>query len=424
MTTWKKTYEFRCQTAEERERWIGAIKKAMDSVKEIDLFTPPSEEEKKLIVVMRDKIPAKVKEKLSQLTSPAASLEDSNLVRYLRVQNQDPTRAACSFCESVRWRFANKIDSITIADVYHEAKRGFCYIPGSKDKGGKLIHIIKAGRYTSLPESQVLPRQIIKYMVYLREHEILRKGQKDVTIIDLQGVKPLNSTAMIMNKASMYFLDHCYPGTMAHAILFNTPWWIRTAWNMAKPLIPPAQRRRYTLLGSNMKALYAFVNKEALPEEYGGLHSYDHSAWITSRFEAEGVSFSEVSAEQNDEAFMKDVLPIVSGYGLPAAGSLEGQATKCGWMTKQGGSVKSWKKRWCLLNENKLYYYKAKTSSKPQGLIEINQNTGLSLDSKSKSTFFIETARRVFPFRCATEEDRTAWFECLTQVQNQISKSS
>lgn len=47
------------------------------------------------------------------------------------------------------------------------------------------------------------------------------------------------------------------------------------------------------------------------------MHSYDHSAWITSRFEAEEVSFSEVSAEQNDEAFMKDVLPIVSGYGLP-----------------------------------------------------------------------------------------------------------
>ena len=35
-----------------------------------------------------------------------------------------------------------------------------------------------------------------------------------------------------------------------------------------------------------------------------------------------------------------------------------GSAEKKGWVTKQGGRVKTWKKRWMVLKDNCLYYFK------------------------------------------------------------------
>lgn len=33
-------------------------------------------------------------------------------------------------------------------------------------------------------------------------------------------------------------------------------------------------------------------------------------------------------------------------------------AEKKGWMTKQGGRIKTWKRRWFILSDNVLYYFK------------------------------------------------------------------
>lgn len=36
---------------------------------------------------------------------------------------------------------------------------------------------------------------------------------------------------------------------------------------------------------------------------------------------------------------------------------------KMGWMTKQGGRIKTWKRRWFILSDKVLYYFKEKVSS-------------------------------------------------------------
>lgn len=45
-----------------------------------------------------------------------------------------------------------------------------------------------------------------------------------------------------------------------------------------------------------------------------------------------------------------------------------------GWLTKRGGSIKTWKRRWCVLRGSHLYYYKSKDSNEPQGEIDVAGN--------------------------------------------------
>eukprot|EP00727_Mastigamoeba_balamuthi_P014477 m51a1_g9654 hypothetical protein (206) ;mRNA; f:1192652-1193515 len=55
---------------------------------------------------------------------------------------------------------------------------------------------------------------------------------------------------------------------------------------------------------------------------------------------------------------------------MPSVSSVK-PVDKEGWCTKQGGSVKTWKKRWFVLSGNRLYYFKSKTDAEERGYIEL-----------------------------------------------------
>lgn len=42
-----------------------------------------------------------------------------------------------------------------------------------------------------------------------------------------------------------------------------------------------------------------------------------------------------------------------------------------GWLMKQGGRYKSWKRRWFILNDNCLYYFEYTTDKEPRGIIPL-----------------------------------------------------
>lgn len=44
---------------------------------------------------------------------------------------------------------------------------------------------------------------------------------------------------------------------------------------------------------------------------------------------------------------------------------------KEGWLWKQGGRYKSWKRRWFILNDNCLYYFEYTTDKEPKGIIPL-----------------------------------------------------
>lgn len=95
-----------------------------------------------------------------------------------------------------------------------------------------------------------------------------------------------------------------------------------------------------------------------------------------------------------------------------------------GSMTKQGGSWKSWKKRWFILKGRKLYYFKAKTDLDATGVIELHGNTIIQREGSyrgKKHCFSIgypDKTTRTFYMYPETDKELEDWVKAL---QNAIS---
>jgi len=94
-------------------------------------------------------------------------------------------------------------------------------------------------------------------------------------------------------------------------------------------------------------------------------------------------------------------------------------ADKAGYLVKEGGNFKTWKKRWMVLKNNVIYYSK-KQNSGELGIIRLH---GVTADKvvlsnsrkKKKNVFEIQTPNRTY-FLCAdTEKERDDWIESIKQ---------
>ena len=72
-------------------------------------------------------------------------------------------------------------------------------------------------------------------------------------------------------------------------------------------------------------------------------------------------------------------------------------ADKEGFSTKQGGGIKTWKKRWFVLKGNRLWYFKGKTDTEAKGFIELEPGTLVRDESspKKKKPMYSVMARGV-----------------------------
>ncbi|GAM24802.1 hypothetical protein SAMD00019534_079770 [Acytostelium subglobosum LB1] len=88
-----------------------------------------------------------------------------------------------------------------------------------------------------------------------------------------------------------------------------------------------------------------------------------------------------------------------------------------GWLTKQGGAIKTWKKRWFVLKGKKLYYFKSKTDDEATGLIEFEPDSYVKEDrdkeKKKRFMFSLGTSRRVFYIFAESETDMKQWIESI-----------
>ncbi|XP_031623040.1 cytohesin-1-like isoform X1 [Contarinia nasturtii] len=108
---------------------------------------------------------------------------------------------------------------------------------------------------------------------------------------------------------------------------------------------------------------------------------------------------------------------------------------KEGWLWKQGGRYKSWKRRWFILNDNCLYYFEYTTDKEPRGIIPLENILVREIHDRSKPYCFelyagggadiikacktdsegkvVEGKHSVYRMSAATEEDKQEWIKCL-----------
>jgi len=87
--------------------------------------------------------------------------------------------------------------------------------------------------------------------------------------------------------------------------------------------------------------------------------------WLaTNRKVNDGQDFPQEFLETLYDRIVEDEIKMEQGVFT--------NAEKKGWLTKQGGRIKTWKRRWFILNDTGLYYFKKPQDSEPCGIIMLD----------------------------------------------------
>jgi len=112
---------------------------------------------------------------------------------------------------------------------------------------------------------------------------------------------------------------------------------------------------------------------------------------------------------------------------------------KEGLVTKQGGRIKTWKKRWCILTDIGLNYYKIPQTefkgtlgpqkyNNLQGTIEINCIEGVEASQdpklKKKFCFKVATAPRVFLICTSSTAEMESWIDAIKDLKAKTKAKS
>ena len=82
-------------------------------------------------------------------------------------------------------------------------------------------------------------------------------------------------------------------------------------------------------------------------------------------------------------------------------------STCSGWLKKEGGYVKKFNKRFCVLQDKILFYYKSKGDEKAEGFVTL---TNASLNQLPNHTFDIITSEDKHCIFRASPENFDMWF--------------
>jgi RAC serine/threonine-protein kinase len=95
--------------------------------------------------------------------------------------------------------------------------------------------------------------------------------------------------------------------------------------------------------------------------------------------------------------------------------------TKSGWLIKEGGSNKSWLKRFVWLDSRALAYYTKEDKKKQKGEILLSDVQGVGFVGdfgKHKYVFEIDTPGRLYHMKAPTKEESEDWVNTLKAILN------
>ena len=90
-------------------------------------------------------------------------------------------------------------------------------------------------------------------------------------------------------------------------------------------------------------------------------------------------------------------------------------ASKCGFLKKEGGNIKSWKQRWIVILRNELSYYEDRASDRPIRTLNLNdcRRAGYSNIPGKTNCFYLEFPDRTWNFSANTSKEVEEWIAIL-----------
>lgn len=102
---------------------------------------------------------------------------------------------------------------------------------------------------------------------------------------------------------------------------------------------------------------------------------------------------------------------------------------RCGWLTKQGDYIKTWRKRWFVLKQGKIFWFKTEAvgpESQPRGVIDVNKCLSIkgAEDTINKPfAFEISTHTESMFFIADTEKEKEDWINAVGRAIVKHSRS-
>uniref|UniRef100_A0A8C7G2X5 Pleckstrin homology domain containing, family H (with MyTH4 domain) member 1 n=1 Tax=Oncorhynchus kisutch TaxID=8019 RepID=A0A8C7G2X5_ONCKI len=140
-----------------------------------------------------------------------------------------------------------------------------------------------------------------------------------------------------------------------------------------------------------------------------------------------GVSMSSISSE-SDYAIPPDAYSLDSDYSEPehkvqrtssySCESLrEPMLEKSGYLLKMGSQVKAWKRRWFILRNGEILYYKSPSDviRKPQGQMELNSSCRI-IRGEGAQTFQLITEKKTFYLTADSPNILEEWIRVLQNI--------
>ncbi|GAM28828.1 hypothetical protein SAMD00019534_120040 [Acytostelium subglobosum LB1] len=99
-------------------------------------------------------------------------------------------------------------------------------------------------------------------------------------------------------------------------------------------------------------------------------------------------------------------------------------ADKQGFLTKEGGSIKTWRKRWCVLKNGSIYYSKNANSCE-LGTIHLKNVTNVvQSQRKKKNLFEVETPDRTYYMKATSPDEMQSWINILNKTLAKMKSSA
>jgi len=214
--------------------------------------------------------------------------QDIYLIRWLRARNFNIDQSEAMLNENIKWRKANKMDSILQED-WSEFHEKYPYYLDTTSKDGSPILSGNFGDWDirGIALAGRMPH-LIRYLVKGMEDAVtlVRKMQdqgKNVTQFDfLVNMDNYNIVQHGCLQCVSFYLalinnyENYYPGFANRIALFNTPPVFEVVLRVIRPIMSQITRQSLRVYGQDKgqwnKALWAIADKSQLTPEYGGTY--------------------------------------------------------------------------------------------------------------------------------------------------------